>query len=90
MPLVSVMRWSTAGVYADTATQAVVGTLDVSDGVFTVEVDPTTFTASGTYTVFSYGTFTGPLANLAADLSLTSFTTYSFADTGSAITLTLS
>ena len=93
MPLLNITRRRRASAVAGVATQVVDGTLTLGDPTV-VEIDPTVFTAPGTYTIFTYGTLSPTTAvadgYLEADLTGTSFNNATFADTGGAITVTLS
>lgn len=102
MPLINSFRFVApgGGLVTGTGTQTVTGQLTLNDPTI-VEVDPTVFTAPATYTVFIYGSLNpvnavalgylhaaGPGQDI-DDLTGTGFTTATFFDTGSAITLTL-
>jgi hypothetical protein len=90
MPLIFVQRYApAAAIAAGTGTQTVTGTLTLANPTV-VEFDPSVFTVSGTYTIFTYGTLVGSVTDLQADLTGTSFSSAVFADTGSSITVTLS
>lgn len=99
MPVVFVQRYSPR-VSAGLGTQAVTGTLTLGNPTI-VEIDPTIFTAAGTYTIFTYGTLSPSNAVAlnylqaagpglpAGDLTGTGFTSAVFADMTGYITLTL-
>lgn len=102
MALVFVQRYApSGGIAAGTGTQTVTNTLTLADPTI-VEIDPTLFTTAGTYTIFTYGTlspsnavalgylYAAGVGLPAGDLTGTGFTSAVFADTGSAITVTLS
>ena len=96
MPLVFVQRYAiSGGPAAGTGTQYVTGTLTLANPTV-VEFDSTLWAGAvvGTpYTIFTYGTLSGSVASLQADaasLTALGFTSASFADTGSSITVTFS
>lgn len=90
MPLVFVQRYAPRTIAAGTSTQAVTGALTLGNPTI-IEVDPSVFTVAGTYTIFTYGSLVpaGSVSYLQADLTGTSFSSATFADTGTSITMTL-
>jgi hypothetical protein len=96
MPLVFVQRYVVGGaIAAGTGVQYVTGTLTLGNPTV-VEFDSTLWASAvaGTaYTIFTYGTLSGSVASLQADaasLTALGFTSATFADTGSSITVTFS
>ena len=96
MPLVFVQRYVVGGALpVGTGIQYVTGTLTLANPTV-VEFDSTLWAGAvaGTpYTIFTYGTLSGSVASLQADaasLTALGFTSATFADTGSSITVTFS
>ena len=96
MPVIVVQRYVVSGgPAAGTGTQYVTGTLTLGNPTV-VEFDSTLWAgaAAGTpYVIFTYGTLSGSVASLQADaasLTALGFTSATFADTGSSITVTFS
>lgn len=96
MALVFVQRYAPAGgLAAGVGIQTTTGTLTLANPSI-VEFDSSLWTgavAGTAYTIFTYGTLSGSASFLQADSSTVTalgFTTATFADTGSAITVTFS
>ena len=96
MPLVRVQRYVVSGgPAAGAGTQYVTGTLTLGNPTV-VEFDTSLWTgavAGTAYTIFTYGMLSGSVSSLQADaasLATLGFTSASFADTGSSITVTFS
>lgn len=96
MPVIVVQRYVVSGgPVAGTGTQYVTGQLSLGNPTV-VEFDSTLWAgavAATPYVIFTYGTLIGSVASLQADaasLTALGFTSATFADTGSSITVTFS
>lgn len=93
MPVISVHRYSSGTNIGGTIVLS--GSLDVSDGGSrTLVLNPSIFTAKGTWTLYRYTSLIGSASSIVVDASLLttlglSSTTFTPVDTGTSLTVTL-